>query len=192
MLNGSNDDCSDISYTSADGDVAFVNPKDLQGNKNVRMRAKDDSNKAIGQVVVGAKDNSNEAISRVAVVIDRLQPILKGVTLYLSTFSREIDNSTSESSSQDEYLNGKRCAESWLALSLCLCYGADHIPSNCFSVAQDIVQYLTGMIEIRLTEHVNQIDNLSICQVANIELPDDIVSEIEKLRRDSSAIVSGV
>ena len=51
---------------------------------------------------------------------------------------------------------------------------------------------MTGMIKIRLTEHVNQIDNLSICQVANIELPDDIVSEIEKLRRDSSAVVSGV
>ena len=198
MSNSSNNDCCDISYIPADGAVAIVNPKDLQGNKNVRMRAKDDSNKAIGQVAVGAKDNSNEAIGRVAVgVVDRLQPILKGVTLYLSTFDKKTDNNTSdnstgESSLQDEYLNGKRCAESWLALSLGLYFGADRISSNCFSVAQDIVQYLTGMIEIRLTEYVNQIDNLSICQVANIKLPDDIVSEIEKLRRDSSAIVSGV
>lgn len=178
MLNGSNDDCSDISYISADGAVAIVNPKDLQGNENVRMRALTDSKEAIGLVAVGD--------------IGSLQPLLKGATLYLSTFDRKIDNNTSESSSQDEYLNGKRYAESWLALSLSLYSGADRIPSNCFSVARDIVQYLTGMIEIRLTEHVNQIDNLSICQVANIELSDDIVSEIEKLRRDSSTIVSGM
>lgn len=179
MLNGSNDDCSDISYTSADGAVTVIASKDLRGNENVRMRALTDSKEAIGQVHAGK--------------IKSLQPILKGVTLYLSTFDRKIDNNTSESSSQDEYLSGKRYAESWLALSLSLYSGADRIPSNCSSVAQAIVQYLTGMIEIRPTKHINQIDDLSIDQIADIVLPeDDIVPEIEKLRRDSSAIVSGV
>ena len=92
MLNGSNDDCSDISYTSADGAVTVIASKDLRGNENVRMRALTDSKEAIGQVHAGK--------------IKSLQPILKGVTLYLSTFDRKIDNNTSESSSQDEYLNG--------------------------------------------------------------------------------------
>lgn len=178
MLNSSNDDCSDISYISADGAVAVIASKDLRGNENVRMRALTDSKEAIGRVYAGK--------------IKSLQPILKGVTLYLSTFDRKIDNNTSQSPSQDEYLNGKRYAESWLALSLSLYSGADRIPSNCFSVAQAIVQYLTGIIEIRPTKHINQIDDLSIDQIADIALPeDDIVPKIKNLH-DSSAIVSGL
>lgn len=178
MLNSSNDDCSDISYISADGAVAVIASKDLRGNENVRMRALTDSKEAIGLVTVGD--------------IASLQPLLKGATLYLSTFDRKIDNNTSESSSQDEYLNGKRYAESWLALSLSLYSGADRIPSNCSSVAQDIVEYLAeDMIEIRLTAQVKRIDDLSIHQVANITLPDETVLSIKDLR-NSLAKVSGL
>ncbi len=184
MLNSSNDDCSDISYTSADGAVAVIASKDLRGNENVRMRALTDSKEAIGLVTVGD--------------IASLQPLLKGVTLYLSTFDGGNDNSasgnnTSHSPSQDEYLSGKRhYAESWLVLSLCLYSGADCIPGNYFSVAQDIVEYLAeDMIEIRLTAQVKRIDDLSIHQVANITLPDETVLSIKDLR-NSLAKVSGL